>query len=105
MSAAPEMPTVSDLDEAWFKRHPNRNHRVRRRIPGEPGLPDDGPHELAPKDLPAYVALRRGSSVKVPFWGTRPPRDDEASAELLWVSFCPGGLNPTALALPVGGAA
>jgi hypothetical protein len=42
MSAAPETPTVSDLDEAWFKRHPNRNHRVRRRIPGEPGLPDDG---------------------------------------------------------------
>ena len=91
---------IADLDRAWFKRRPDRAHRIRRRIPGEPGLPDD-PHELAPQDLLAFVALRRGVPSKVAIWGTKQPCSCENCAATLWETFAPGGPQPTAIAMRV----
>ena len=90
---------VSELDLAWFRRRPDRFHRVRRRIPGEPGLPDEGPPDFAPDNLLEFVALRRGSPTKVAIWGTRTPCGCEECAATLWRELAPGPRQATAIAL------
>ena len=82
----------SELDRVWFLRHPDRAHRVRRLIQGEP------PVDIAP--LPAYVVVKQvapGLRMKAAFYGTHEPCDCEDCAADLWVKFAPAKFQAMAV--------
>jgi hypothetical protein len=77
---------IADLDRAWFKRHPDRAHRVRRMMPNEfPGTVPDGP--LA---WPVFVIVKQitpGTRMRSAFRGTRTPCGCESCTADLWERF------------------
>ena len=97
---------ANKLDRAWFERHPERAHRVRRLVPGEP-LCEDTPPPMAA--LTAYVVVKQiapGLRVRAAFRGTRRPCDCEACSSDLWLKFSPPELQALAIeaaAIMLGG--
>ena len=75
---------ASDLDRAWFKRHPDRAHRVRRPVLGE--FPFDLV-DFGPRAWPLFVIVRQaavGARVKTAARMTRSPCGCERCSSGLW---------------------
>lgn len=75
---------ASDLDRAWFKRHPRRAHRLRRMVPGE-----HPPEACAygPPSWPIYTVVKQimpGTRVRVPFRMRRTPCGCEECLAAIW---------------------
>lgn len=100
MSAAPQdIPVItdsavvaiveraSDLDRTWFRRHPDRAHRIRRMIPGE-----HPPEVLAfgPQDWPVFTLVKQispGCRMRVPFKFRQTPASSESCLAAIWEQY------------------
>lgn len=75
---------ASELDRAWFKRHPSRAYRVRRMIPGE-HLPVA--LSYGPPDWPVYTLVKQvtpGCRMRVPFKFRQTPASSESCLAAIW---------------------
>jgi hypothetical protein len=75
----------SDRDADWFVAHPDRNHRVRRKVEGEiPPHLDWGCKWVVVRQLEPGLRLRMGFNIKVNSRALRDFADDETGAAFVF---------------------
>ena len=78
---------ASDLDRAWFERHPGRAYRIRPEIAGEHLEAVCPPGRLA---LTLVKQVRPGLRMRAPLWTKRRPCSCDACLDALWERVTPG---------------
>jgi hypothetical protein len=81
---------ASELDRAWFERHPGRAYRIRPEIAGE--------HldAVCPRDRLAMTLVKQvrpGLRMRAPLWATRRPCSCDACLEQIWERITPAGFR------------
>lgn len=77
---------ASDLDRAWFARHPNRAYRLRPVVPGEFG---SGSFPVGAQRLALVKQMLPGSRMRLPFWAVRRPCSCDTCLSEIWDAHVP----------------